>query len=312
MNLSLSNLKRVAPVPVIALAVLAAACGGGTTTAAANANSAGGASAPGSSGSAGGTSNAPPGVSGTVAAVNGTSLEVQGASGQVTVNVTPSTVITQTVAATAADLAVGQCVSAAGTKSGPNVVAATTVSINEITSPSGTCTGGFGGGGGGGFGGGGGGGFGAGGFRGGAGGGETGAGSTTRSTLSAAQRARFANIGISAGKVTTISGATVDVQVPTPPSTTTTSGSNPTTRPRITPAGSFTFTSSTKFTKTESATASTLALNQCVTAFGPSDNTGAVTATHITIRPPVNGTCSTAAGFGGGRGFFGGGGGAGG
>ncbi len=294
MNLSLSNLKRVAPVPVLALAVLAAACGGGTTTTAASSAT----TAPAASG--GGTGTAPPGVSGTVAAVNGTSLEVQGAGGQVTVNVTPSTVITQTVAATSADLAVGQCVAASGTKSGTDVVAATAVSINEITSSSGSCSGGFGGGGRGG------------GFRGGAGGGEgTAARSTTRSTLSAAQRARLANLGIAVGKVTTISGNTVDVQVPTPPSTTTTTGGPKTSNnplPRVTPTGSFTFTSSTTFTVTKPATASSLAVNQCVTAFGPSNNTGAVTATRLTIRPPVNGSCSTAAGFGGRRGFFGGGG----
>lgn len=297
MNLSLSNLKRVAPAPVLALAVLAAACGGGTTTAAANTSSAGGAPASGSSGGANGTSNAPPGVSGTVAAVNGTSLEVQGPSGQVTVNVTGSTVIIQTVAATATDLAVGQCVSATGTKSSSGAVAARAVTINEIASANGTCAGRFGRGGG----------FGAGRFRGGArAGGAAGgsaAGNTTRSTLSAAQRARFANLGISTGKVTTISGNTVDVQVPPPPTTTTGASSPATNRRRITPAGSFTFNSSTTFTKTESATASTLAVNQCVTAFGSSNSTGAVTATRIAIRPPVNGSCST--GRGGGRGFFG-------
>ncbi|HUZ44931.1 MAG TPA: hypothetical protein VMU63_11050, partial [Acidimicrobiales bacterium] len=77
-------------------------------------------------------------------------------------------------------------------------------------------------------------------------------------------------------------------------------------------AGSFTFSSTTTFTKTQLAAASALTVNQCVTAFGSSDNTGAVTATRITIRPPVNGSCSTATGFGGRRGFFGGGGGAGG
>ena len=312
MKLSLANLKRVAPATVIGLAVLAAACGGGTK--APTGASTSGTSASGGTGGTGAGPATPPGVSGTVAAINGTALEVQGASGQVTVNVSPSTVITQTAAATAADLAVGLCVSATGTKSSSNVVAATSVSINEIPSTTGTCTGGFGGGGAGGAGG-----FGGGGgFRRGTGAGGSAGGGTTRSTLSPAQRARFANIGVATGKVTTINGDMVDVAVPTPAATTTTTttrGSSTTTpRPRITPAGSFSYSSSTTFTKTTTAAISALAVNQCVTAFGSSGNTGAVTATRLTIRPPVNGTCSTAVGGGGrffGGGGFGGGGGAG-
>jgi hypothetical protein len=41
----------------------------------------------------------------------------------------------------------------------------------------------------------------------------------------------------------------------------------------------------------------------CVTAIGPADSTGAVTATSISIRPATNGSCF--GGFGG-RGGFGG------
>jgi hypothetical protein len=274
----MSHLKRIAPLAVAALAVVAAACGGSSSNAAASSPS----TNPAGAATAAGTSSQPPGVSGTVAALNGTTLEVQGSAGQTTVDITPSTVITQTVAATASDLAVGQCVSATGTKASSGVVAATNVTIDTITSSSGSCSGGFGGAAGGrGF------------FRGGGGAGGAGAGATG-STLSPAQRARFANLGVATGKVTTISGSTVDVQVPTPPSTTTTTGSKTTTRrPRISPSDSFTFSSSTTFTETKTATAAALAVNDCVTAFGTSDATGAVTASRLAIRPPVSGSCST-------------------
>ena len=300
--MSLTTIKKIAPLAVLALTVLAAACGGGgakTVNTAANSAANSGSSSGAGTGSG---RPAPPGVSGTIAAVNGTTLEVQGASSQTTVKVTPTTTIPQTVAGAASDLAVGACVTATGSRSSTSApVAATTVTINEMLSGSDNCTGGAGGGF---FGGGGGGGFGGGGFRtGGPEGGGT--ANATRTTLSPAQRAaraaQLAKVGIASGRVTTISGQTVDLAVPTPSSTSTTNA-NTATRPRFTPSSVFTFSSSTKFSKTESATASALTVNACVTAFGPSDDTGAVTATRIMITPPVNGSCNT--GFGG-RGFGG-------
>ena len=296
MRMSPRHLSVPALVGLLGAAV--AACGGGsspqattaTTTAAARSSSTGT-----------GRPGAPPGVSGQVAAVNGSSLEVQDpTTGQTTVNLNGTTVITQTVKVDASALAVGQCVTASGTKTSAGPVAATTVTINTLGS--GTCAGGPGG-----FGGGAGG---AGGFPGGFGGrrSDTG-GSTTRTTLSAAQRAQrqaqLANVGVSDGKVTSINGTTVDVAVPPPPSTTSTTN---TTRPggarfRITPAASFTYSSSTQFLETRSASASVLAVGQCVSAFGPADTTGAVTAQRLTIRPAGPNGCST--GFGGGFGGFG-------
>ena len=236
---------------------------------------------------------------------------MQGASGQVTVKLTPSTTITQTVTARATDLTVGECVTATGTRSSTTApVAATSVSINDLASSSSSNDCSFGGGGGGaGF-------FGGGGLRRGAAGPE--GGQTTRTTLSPSQRAtraaQLAKVGIATGKVTTITGDTVDLAVPTPSTTSTTTAAQ-VSRPRFSPSSVFTFGSSTTFSKTETAAASALAVNACVTAFGPSDTTGAVTATRITIRPPVNGSCSTGFGGGGAGGFgrfFGGGGGGGG
>jgi hypothetical protein len=59
-----------------------------------------------------------------------------------------------------------------------------------------------------------------------------------------------------------------------------------------------TTTSATTYTKTVKATAKDLAIGQCVTAVGASNDTGAVTATAIASQPPVNGECSP--GFGAG------------
>jgi hypothetical protein len=62
--------------------------------------------------------------------------------------------------------------------------------------------------------------------------------------------------------------------------------------------------SSTTFTKVVSAGQSALAVGQCVAAVGPADQTGAVTANSITIRPPGPNGCFTGnrGGQGGGNG----------
>jgi hypothetical protein len=64
---------------------------------------------------------------------------------------------------------------------------------------------------------------------------------------------------------------------------------------------------STTFTKVVSASQSTLAVGQCVAALGPSDQTGAISANSIAIRPPGPNGCFT--GNRGGPGGPGGGGG---
>jgi hypothetical protein len=285
------------PALVGLLGAAAAACGGGSPSAQATTATTQAASRSSSGGSGGPT--APPAVSGQVAAVNGSSLEVQDpTTGQTTVNLGPTTVITQTVTVTASALAVGECVTATGTKTSVGPVAATSVTINALAS--GSCTGSpfFALGGGAGFGG----------RRGGSG------GNTTGTTLSAAQRAQRqaqrANLGVSDGKITAINGSTVDVAVPPPPSTTGTTRAGQPARLRIVPAASFTYSPSTRFLETRAAAASAVVVGDCVTAFGPADTTGAVTAQRLTIRPAGPNGCST--GFGGGFGRFGGGAGAGG
>ncbi len=65
---------------------------------------------------------------------------------------------------------------------------------------------------------------------------------------------------------------------------------------------SITTDASTTFTKVVSASQSTLAVGQCVAAVGPADQTGAVTANTISIRPPGPNGCFTGRGGQGGRG----------
>lgn len=65
-----------------------------------------------------------------------------------------------------------------------------------------------------------------------------------------------------------------------------------------------TTTSSTKYSETVTANSSALAVGECVTAIGKTDDTGAVAASSIAIEAKVNGGCST--GFGRRVGGFGG------
>ena len=83
-----------------------------------------------------------------------------------------------------------------------------------------------------------------------------------------------------AGKITSVSGTVFVVQVST---------SN---TPRT-----VTTTATTAFNKTVAADKSNLAVGQCVTAMGPSDDTGTVAASSITIRQPGPNGCL--GGFGG-------------
>jgi len=58
-------------------------------------------------------------------------------------------------------------------------------------------------------------------------------------------------------------------------------------------------TAATSSTVTEAATAAALSVGQCVSAMGPVDSTGAVTARSIGIRPRGLKGCATGRGFGG-------------
>ena len=256
----------VAGLGVVALA--AAACGGASSAS----------SKPAASQSPSTTAPASrPGAFGTVAAVSGSSLEVQNpTTGQVTVNLTPTTTYSQTVPGAASDLAAGVCVAANGpqgaTTSPGQPFTARTVAISQ-PGPNG-CTPGAGG---------------FGGFGGPRAGNGGGGGSTT--TAPGNNRNRNGNraprFNGAFGKVASASGPTFVVQ------RTDRNGANMTT--------SVTTDPSTTFSKVVSASQSALAVGQCVAAVGPADQTGAVTANSVTIRPPGPNGCFT-----GGRGGQGG------
>lgn len=65
------------------------------------------------------------------------------------------------------------------------------------------------------------------------------------------------------------------------------------------------FTGSTAFTRTATATRSAVTVGSCVFAVGTSASAGVLTATSVTVSRPVNGRCTTTGRFGGGfgRGF---------
>ena len=258
--------------PTTSLALLAllglAGCGGaGGGAAAAPARS------PSAAPQAQGAQRRLPGVSGLIAAIQGTTLQVQDTSSQTAVVYTAATKITQTVAARRSELAVGQCVSvrsvAADPAASPETAGAgVTAASVTISSPvNGSCTVGFGGG------------FGggpgrvrpsgapafvrpsgaprAGGFRGGRGTFGTVAAITGTSFTVAA--ARFGRPGTAAPLV------------PAPVVVTTTAG--------------------TTFDKQVRVTAAALKTGLCVTARGPQDSSGTVTATSLALRPAIGGSC---------------------
>jgi hypothetical protein len=255
-----------------ALAVGLIACGGGSTPAAST-NTA----SPSTSKAAG--PQTPPGAFGTAAAVNATSLEVQNpSSGQVTVNFNSDTTFSNTVSGTLADVTVGSCVTVASTATGstrPAPGTPITARTVNITQPSASgCTAGG---------------------RGGAGGGTGGgAGASGTNRPSGSPRPSGANGaggnvgGFAFGSVTAISATGFTVHSAARGQTAATDTT-------------VTVTSSTTYTKVESATSSALAVGDCIAAVGSTDDTGAVTAKTIGISKAGPSGCST--GFGGGGGF---------
>ncbi|HEX5401817.1 MAG TPA: hypothetical protein VFX16_05905 [Pseudonocardiaceae bacterium] len=230
----------------------------------------------------------PPGAFGTAAAVGKTSLEVQNQqTGQVTVKFTSSTVFTNTIKASLADIKVGMCATVTATSGGAQAKALTarTVGISAATSSGCTAAGAFGG---------------AGGFGGGGnfGRGDGGNGSRTpdpsrRVRPSGANGAGGAggagNFGRAFGSVTAVSptGFTVKGVV---------RGSNPAVTTTVT------VTTATTYTESAKATSHALAVGDCIVALGASDDTGAVSAKTINISKAGSNGC--AGGFGRGGGGF--------
>jgi hypothetical protein len=103
--------------------------------------------------------------------------------------------------------------------------------------------------------------------------------------------------------VTAVSGDTITVQETVRARGNGTASSTATASPTTTTV-TVTTTSSTTFTAQKVGAATDVAVGECASALGKADDTGAVTATAITLRPATNGACTTGfpGGPGGGRG----------
>jgi len=223
------------------------------------------------------TASAPPGVVGLAAAVNGTSIEVQNRSGQVTVEYTANTSITDQAAATIADVKVGDCVTAAGTPAdGAAGLTARTLAVS--TPVNGSCAANRPGGGP---------------DRPGGSGGSGGSASRgPRPRPSGSPDPSASARATAFGTVTAVSGGTVTISgiLRTPGPRTTT----PPTMPP--PAGpvSITTNSATRILRDVPATPAAIKVGVCVAAFGPSNDIGTITATTISVfQPGTTGTPGT-------------------
>lgn len=239
------------------------------------------------------------GVRGTIAAVTGQVMQLQDASSQTAVAWTSSTTITQEVAGTLADVTPGVCVLAltagSGTAGAAGSGAATSVTVTQPVD--GSCTAGFGGGGG---------------ATGGAmpGGRPTGApGNGTRPSGAPGYGTRPSGAPTGGaggfarpvdGLVTAVSGSTITVQTRTGAT-----GGGSTGTPSAdasTGTGTVTVDAATTYLTTKAADASAIVVGQCATARGTADSTGKVAATSIQVSAPTNGSCVTASrAFGGNR-----------
>ena len=225
-----------------------------------------------------------PGAFGKIAAKSGTTLQVQGSDSQVAVTYSAKTAITQQVTGSIKDVKVGTCVtvmpadnssgsaaggSASASTSGP--VAAGTIRITA--SVKGSCDSGRG-------------------FGGQRGGGSrpSGAPSDMPSDMPSGMPSDFPSGGASggprggrmfgtSGKVTAVTSGGFTVEAVTP-------GSSDTTKVSVTVGSDATVTT------TKSASAAALKVGKCVSATGKSDDTGAVTASRISVSDPVDGDCT--------------------
>lgn len=242
-------------IPLAAL-LLVAACGTDQTPTPAPAAAERG---PGADGP--GRGNGIPGVNGLIAAVEGSTLQVQGADSQTAVTFSATTVITSTVAATAADVKAGLCVSVrqpASSATPTATVAATSVTISDPVGGACQGPGGFGGR--------------PGGTR------PSGAPPTARVRPSGAPGGNRGGFGFGAfGTVKSVSGAQLVIA-------------------RVQPSGDVTVTTTntTTYLRTAKAGSSALTVGACVTAIGKADDAGTVAATALSVRPAENGTCTPA------------------
>lgn len=232
-----------------------------------------------------------PGASGLLAAIDGTTLQVQDTSSQTAVTYSAATTFTQTVPATAADLAVGLCAmvrsvdpgatsptsptSPSATPTRPTALTATSVTLSRPVN--GSCTPALGGPGGG-----------PGRFQGTP---PPGAPDRIRPSGAPGSGRRFGGgFGSGAvGMVTQVHGGTFVLASTRP------AGRDSTAAPTTTDV-TVTVTSTTTWTLEKKTTAAALRTGTCVTARGRADSSGTVAATSISIRPASGGTCT--GGFG--------------
>jgi hypothetical protein len=279
-----------------AAATVLAACGGSGQATAAPPTGATASASSGQRTGAGDPSGARrfPGASGLVAEVDGTTLQVQGATSQTAVTWSATTRFTSEVAARRADVRAGLCVmvrsaQAPGqgrTPTAPTSLTAQTLTISQPVG--GTCEAAF--------------------ARGGPGrgvgapGGQTGGPASGGPATGGAQRTGGTNggrgfgggFGGAFGTVTAVSanGFTVRSAVPTrlggsSASASPTSGTTAATR-----VVTVVTNSQTTYLKTVVVTASAARVGTCVTALGTADETGAIAATSIAVRPAQNGSCT--------------------
>lgn len=260
-------MTKTTPLSLALLALLSAvACGGASSgTAAAPATS------PGAATSARGARQRLPGVTGRLAAIQGTTLQIQSTSGQTAVVYTTKTDITQTVEASRAGLAVGQCVSVRAATAGGASSSGTPVTAGRvvISAPvNGSCTRGFG-------------------SRGRSRGARrTGALASPRPS----KGTRSGGSGLGAvGKVTAITGTSFTVASAGFGRRGATTTASPASVVVATNAA-------TTFARQRKATPTALKTGLCVTARGPEDSSGTMTAKSLELRPAVNGTCSSGQG----------------
>ncbi len=287
-----------------AVPVLLTACGGNssnTSSAAASSNpssTAAGGSGDASSSGRQGTGNRP-GVSGLIADVTDSTAQVQSGSAQTAVTWTAKTTFHKLATATASAVTVGSCVSVRSAQTGAAATqspsSGSSGSADEVTAGSvevspagsdGTCSSGFGGGAGG-----------RGGNRpsGDASGAPSGMPSGAPSGMPSGAAGGGAGFG-AIGKVTAVSsgGFTVSALSRTGGSTSQTSATARSVAVHT--------TASTAYTAQQSGKATDVVTGACLTATGTTDDTGALSATTITVSKAVDGACTSAMRGGGRRG----------
>jgi hypothetical protein len=213
-------------------------------------------------------------ASGKIAQVMGSTLEVQGTSGQTSVMITSATKISRTKTLTASEVAVGSCVTATGTAKGTSTLVATDVSVLATTSKSATgCTSTT---------------------RGTGAGGRTyptggGSGSHRGGSGGSARPNKFSS---AFGAVTAKSTAAIELHGRLIVAATSSKSAKAAALTDI----KIELSKSSHITATVPATSAALLVGQCLTAVGPVNDIGVLTARSVTVTAPTSEGC-TAGGF---------------